>query len=140
MTPPLTLIHPLSMADYLGIRLGIRPLVLYLPERMRIQPSLTQTYFIADTSCSVVKIGKSNNPQKRLQYLQIAHHTHLSLLITIDGDYEEKYHKVFAAFRVRGEWFTWDDSKTELVFYIATGHVRRPDESLYDLEHDFEED
>ena len=61
------------------------------------------TYFISDGQ--LVKIGKSNTPQKRLAQLQTSHHSILTLLLVMDGEYERDLHQQFADDHHRGEWF-----------------------------------
>jgi hypothetical protein len=63
-----------------------------------------QTYFISDGQR--VKIGKSRNPPSRLAQLQTSHAAQLTLLLSIEEDEEKTLHQRFAAFRLRGEWFT----------------------------------
>lgn len=90
-----------------------------------------QTYFISDGTR--VKIGKSENPQQRLNQLQTGSSQLLELLITIDGDFEAQYHNVFQNDRFNGEWFKWSPNSTELVFFITTGRRRTSADSLLNL-------
>jgi len=68
-----------------------------------VMTATVQTYFISDGSS--IKIGRSTNPLKRLRSLQTAHHTPLSLVLTLDGDREQEFHTRFAKDKHRGEWF-----------------------------------
>lgn len=64
-------------------------------------------YFIR--AGSVVKIGYSADPHKRLADLQTANHRKLTLVATIPGEREDesRLHGRFAAYRIAGEWFTY---------------------------------
>lgn len=57
-----------------------------------------------------VKLGKADDPQRRLADLQTAHWEVLSIIRTWPGgEEEEKFlHAHFASLRIRGEWFTYD--------------------------------
>lgn len=90
-----------------------------------------RTYFISDGTH--VKIGKSENPQRRLASLQTAHAKPLYLLMTIVGDHEADYQQVFGCDRLEGEWFAWSASHTELAFFVATGRRRTSNDSLVDV-------
>lgn len=65
-------------------------------------------YFIKDEATGFVKIGYSNNPQKRLKSLQTSSANKLTLIEAIEGNkkLEETLHTTFAEHRVRGEWFS----------------------------------
>lgn len=62
-------------------------------------------YFITDGEA--IKIGKANNPKSRLAGLQTSHHKPLRFLATMPGgsELERELHRVFSAYRIRGEWF-----------------------------------
>jgi hypothetical protein len=64
-------------------------------------------YFIQSNDNRYIKIGKANNPVKRLAALQTNSPHRLKLLAVMPGDYEEEslLHKRFAVFRTQGEWF-----------------------------------
>jgi hypothetical protein len=64
-----------------------------------------QTYFILNTINGFIKIGKSTNVPGRLRSLQTATADRLVLWLQIEGDWEESWHRIFAANRVSGEWF-----------------------------------
>ena len=76
------------------------------------------TYFIFDGS--LVKIGRSQNPNKRLQSLQTAHHRPLTLLLELEGDRENELHQRFHAHRRQGEWF---DYAEEIKSFLLDPHV-----------------
>lgn len=69
-------------------------------------------YFIQREPCGLVKIGCSRRPLQRLQGLQAAHPERLRLFRLLRGarDEERYVHDLFAAHRVRGEWFCFDSS------------------------------
>jgi len=66
-------------------------------------------YFIQRITGGPIKIGYSNNPQKRLATFQTSHHERLVILGCVHGDipYERHLHRQFAGYRIRsdGEWF-----------------------------------
>jgi hypothetical protein len=83
-------------------------------------PLYVCTYFIADKTRQLVKIGKSKTPYSRLRNLQTANGGNLTieLLLPVDcgnlevlsgcklGDWREKQlHKRFKDSHLRGEWF-----------------------------------
>lgn len=71
----------------------------------RITPK-SSVYFISDED-GYVKIGVAKNVDSRLQSLQTASRQKLTLLGSVEGDYDDEssYHKMFTDQRVRGEWF-----------------------------------
>ncbi len=62
------------------------------------------TYFIQD-GLGNIKIGKSNNPEKRLKVLQYSNSSKLILLLTINDISEWDSHIKFTKYYIRGEWF-----------------------------------
>lgn len=62
-----------------------------------------KTYFITDGAR--VKIGRSANPQQRLESLQTYNALPLTMLLILDDDRELELHHKFAVHRIRGEWF-----------------------------------
>jgi hypothetical protein len=67
----------------------------------------------------LVKIGKANHPEMRLRELQTGSPFALELLLTLEGGTQEEraLHKRFIAYRVRNEWFRYED---EIRDFIAT--------------------
>lgn len=65
-------------------------------------------YFIQMESSLHIKIGVANNTGKRLKALQTANPERLIVLGTLQGDEAEEaeLHKVLAAHRMVGEWFS----------------------------------
>ena len=74
-------------------------------------------YFIKSAN-GLVKIGKSNNPSKRLETLQVGSPVKLKLIKTIQGGIymETLLHNYFRSCRCHGEWF---DPNVELNRYLA---------------------
>ncbi|MEU0119093.1 GIY-YIG nuclease family protein [Streptomyces bobili] len=66
---------------------------------------------------SIVKIGYSKAPERRLWFLQVGSPAKLSLLATFDGgqDLEGALHRHFRACHVRGEWFDLGNDPVEAV-------------------------
>ncbi|MFJ8856618.1 GIY-YIG nuclease family protein [Streptomyces sp. NPDC102437] len=64
-------------------------------------------YVIGPAGSTRVKIGTSNNPEKRLKELQTGNPDRLGILWSTPGgrELESMLHRAFAAYRVEGEWF-----------------------------------
>ena len=63
------------------------------------------TYFLQDESGNI-KIGKSNNPEKRFSIHQVGNASKLTLILYIIGDIEKQLHQKFDFHRIRNsEWF-----------------------------------
>lgn len=88
------------------------------------------TYFISNGQH--VKIGKSYHPEARLRELQTGSSQPLHLLMTIVGDFEFQYQYIMAP-ALYGEWFAWDESATNLIFFVTMGRRRRPEDGLFNL-------
>lgn len=74
-----------------------------------------KTYFISDGT--LVKIGRSVDPLRRLATFQTSSPEKLKIVLTLDGDRELDLHQRFAEFRVRGEWFR---PSVEMLSFIAS--------------------
>lgn len=74
-------------------------------------------YFIQGESGGPIKIGYTENVEKRLCALQTGHYDTLKVLKAIPGNIndEKKHHKKFQHLRLRGEWFK---PEQELLNYI----------------------
>lgn len=70
-------------------------------------------YLISDGGWAY-KIGWARNPEKRLAFLQTGHPEKLRIVAVIDGsrEKERELHELFAASRIRGEWFVQDRELT----------------------------
>lgn len=66
------------------------------------------TYFIGDGN-GKVKIGASDDPEKRLLDLQPTSSSRLVLLLVIEGNYEVELQTRFEKDRLHFEWFTFSD-------------------------------
>jgi len=75
----------------------------------RVDDSAGYVYFIQDGTTGRIKIGKSENPEARLDSLQTANAGVLTLLVKLYtqnmGNDEKYYHKKFQTSHIRGEWF-----------------------------------
>lgn len=78
-------------------------------------------YFILNRHARAVKIGKSVDPLKRLEHLQIGSPTPLELLGIVDGSHEEEraYHRQFASDRLQGEWFSASEGMLQSIQRIC---------------------
>jgi hypothetical protein len=75
-------------------------------------------YFIR--SGQYVKIGVASNPWERLAKFQTATPERLELLAIARGGYkaEQKYHRLFTDFHVRGEWFNYGPAIEEVAVVL----------------------
>ncbi len=82
----------------------------------------SKVYFIQNLYNGNIKIGKSNNPKKRLKSLQTANSNKLSLVATISESYisENEVHKMFSHFRLTGEWFSYSEQIKDFIEKIRT--------------------
>lgn len=71
-------------------------------------------YFIQAGENGPIKIGRSEDPQKRLEQLQVGNHQKLSIIWICeneqyedDCEFESILHDIFKEYKLRGEWFRW---------------------------------
>lgn len=78
----------------------------------------TKIYFIQRGHDGPIKIGRGDNPKKRLRQLQTASPEPLNLLGEVCGsmEFETWLHRKFRHLNISGEWFKPD---SELVEYIC---------------------
>lgn len=69
-----------------------------------------KTYIALNTDSGLMKIGKSINPNSRMDGLKTGAGTRPVLLLVIEENIERKLHKKFAHLNVFGEWFRDDGS------------------------------
>jgi hypothetical protein len=81
-------------------------------------------YFIHDETSKAVKIGKANDPQKRLSMLQVGCSNKLAMLAMIPGNQSEeiKFHRQFGHLKIRGEWFR---AAPELLEFVQTIEAKK---------------
>ena len=67
------------------------------------------TYFVTDGT--YIKIGLTNKSAlyKRIKQLQVGNPNHLFLLLTINGNYEQRFHEKYKEYHYRGEWFLFPE-------------------------------
>lgn len=85
----------------------------------KIKNSLSQVYLVRSFG-NYYKIGKTNNIEKRLKQLGTSN-PEITLIGLTDLYSEELLHKKFKDYRVKGEWFIFEDRVLEKVkryFYI----------------------
>lgn len=82
-------------------------------------------YFIRAETTGRVKIGWSNNPEKRLRGLQTGSAERLSLLRLTPGGVAEEaaFHKLFDHLWVDGEWFNYCDEMLTAQVEVTTENV-----------------
>lgn len=78
-------------------------------------------YFIVDESNQLVKIGYSQAPEQRLKQICTANSGKLVLAKVLRGDQkiERKYHKLFARYKIRREWF---ELSPEILEFLSRSH------------------
>ena len=83
-------------------------------------------YFIQQGNNGPIKIGKSNDPKKRLRSLQTASPHELCLLKTLPENFikESEIHEKFKEYRIEGEWF---EPASEVLEYIGIRRTRNID-------------
>lgn len=89
-------------------------------------------YFISNGTYT--KIGKADNPEKRIKELQTGCPETLEIKLVIDGDEEKEnmLHKALSKYRIRGEWFHLNFKYDEvlindiLYFYKKLNKVKKP--------------
>ena len=89
----------------------------------------TNIYFIGNVEAGSVKIGKSNNPKKRLKELQTGNSHKLvlySVIENVDEEYENSLHHILDHIRQEGEWFKLTD---ELIHFM----INKTDKTSYDF-------
>ena len=82
------------------------------------------TYIIQGDPGTPVKIGRTEDVDRRLADLQTANPMTLRVLFIHDGDCEAELHRLFAEDRIQGEWF-----------HFSTG-IRRYIEACWTGQHD----
>ena len=80
-------------------------------------------YFIQQGIDGPIKIGTTDNVNKRLLSLQTGSPHKLRLIGTMDGDEEKEkqLHNFFSAYRLSGEWFSPDRTMFDYIFTSITG-------------------
>lgn len=75
-------------------------------------------YFICQGE-DLIKIGLSQDPEKRLKALQTASSEKLYLRYKLKGDYalENFLHRLFAPYHIQGEWYWFDDVIRQFIQY-----------------------
>lgn len=81
----------------------------------KMEIGVQKTYIIYDSLKDLYKIGKSNNPEKRIKALSV-NGGNLSLVLTNESNIENYLHKKFIHKKISGEWFNLDaDDLLELI-------------------------
>lgn len=90
-------------------------------------------YIIKIKDKDICKIGYSENPEKRLTSLQTANYEKLELVATFKGnkDLELHLHKKFGAYRLNGEWFTYNENIKNLIAPKTNFSKKESDKSIY---------
>ncbi len=84
--------------------------------------SMSYVYCIRNKRTNRVKLGKGNNPYRRLKTLQTGNDDPLVLEATIETQYpfkvERALHSLFSAFRKSGEWFDLPEKEDRILRVI----------------------
>jgi hypothetical protein len=112
--------------------------------RGEIQP--TDLYFIL-AGKSAVKIGRAVDVWKRIQNMQTNNHEELNCVLRLVGRGQEEpvWHRAFADYRVRGEWFDWSSEVQDAIQCAREGgdwweHLLPPFDMLADATVEFLDD
>lgn len=106
------LYHEIKVAEHANIkrlRYLKRQTALYDLRFVRKEPIAGYVYWIEDTDKNLIKIGCSNNPDRRLRELRNEFGAQLDIVYTIESAHmylhEHMAHQLFSSRRVHGEWF-----------------------------------
>lgn len=77
-------------------------------------------YLIHNTNNNTLKIGKSDNPEKRLKQLLTATSDNLVLVKTLPGENDTKFKKIYKEYHINREWYKYSE-------YIINDIDNRPD-------------
>jgi len=93
----------------------------------------TYVYLISDPKSNAVKIGRSDNPMKRVGELQTGNPNTLSLLscFAAEPSVEQIIHKHLEDYSLNGEWFTDCDEVMDIYYTYLTNCRYKPQE-LFD--------
>ena len=70
---------------------------------------MTNIYLAQHPTSKHIKIGRSNNPEKRLMELQVANSEKLELIYilpNIEESFESFMHDICENYHIKGEWFS----------------------------------
>jgi len=87
-------------------------------------------YFIGVNELDVIKVGRSKDPIRRLQFLQTGCPYEMSLLQVVrsndrSSEVEKAFHLLFEHLLLRGEWFHLTREVNELLLAIQEGQWER---------------
>jgi len=96
----------------------------YTQAQIDLLPYTGSVYFIQAVSGGPIKIGKADDPQRRLYDLQAMNPTKLQILATVDGGQRREYelHVRFKGSRLHGEWFEPTPELLSLISDLKAGH------------------
>jgi len=77
------------------------------------KPKLKGVYFITDSNMKAIKIGFSNDIEKRVAELQTGNPCELKILgwLNCDKKYEKVFHQKIKNSKIKGEWFEWQPAR-----------------------------
>lgn len=78
------------------------------------------TYFVQRGPGGPIKIGRSSQVRARIVQISIACPEELILLGVVQGNHEARFHRLFGAHRIRGEWFRPDPALLGAIEAIAS--------------------
>lgn len=97
------------MKALLGGVLFFSMMNLFIPQRECVLDGGLKTYLMKDNSNGAVKIGKSKTPGYREDTL-MSQNPNITLVAICDNDVEKRLHRMYKHKRIRGEWFSLDES------------------------------
>ena len=95
-------------------------------------------YAIEASGLDLIKIGRAKKPLERLEMLQAGCPAKLRFIAAVDWDNQMEWHlhQRYAASRVHGEWFKWDEDVDRFIQLIWCPYVdekRRYELQIQDL-------
>ena len=86
-------------------------------------------YFIQAGDTGPIKIGKGNDPERRLRELQTGAYVrlHLRAILDVEDGVEQHFHEILESCRTLGEWFRGDELIVNIAMACAmAGQVWEP--------------
>lgn len=120
------LYHEIKVAEWANLRrlrMLKRQAALESLRYVRKDPIEGYVYWIQDTDKNLIKIGCSNNPERRLRELRNEYGAQLDIIDTIESNHmylhEHMAHQLYASRRVHGEWFNLQPCHTKIWNYAV---------------------
>ncbi len=111
------------LRESLGFKENPSPRKIRLPTKKK-HSITTFIYFVQDVETKNIKIGITESPKQRLGTLQSGNANELILLGAIRGLPGDEFdlHRKFSEFRIRGEWFRYDQSIIDMMDHLIENY------------------